>query len=125
MRQLRWYVGTVQQDGESVTQQQRKDVIDLLILAYGGATMYSTQGFWSPGPFDPLTIENTFVFEVITDDADYPSPNMREIADSIRDLANQKSVLFTDININSGGFADGDEPIGGAEQGDDEGEAPS
>ncbi len=106
MRQLRWYVGNLQQNDDSVTEYQRKTVIDLLIQHYGGATVYPTAGYWEDAE-GRLCIESSFVFEVVTDNHDWPSPNPRTVADEIRVLANQESVLFTDINISTGGFAKG------------------
>ncbi len=107
MRQLRWYVSNQQQDGEEVTQYQRNIVIDLMTEMYGGATLYSSIGFWTEDE-GKLNAVPSAVFEVITDDAEWPSPNAATIADKIREITNQKAVMYTVVRIN-GGYANGEE----------------
>lgn len=105
MRQLRWYVGNLQRDGEPVTTAQRKAVIDLLMESYGGATVYSTAGYWKDDD-SKIVIEPSFVFEVVTTDREWPSSSVSSVADEIRSIANQKSVLYTTVGI-FGGFVEG------------------
>lgn len=122
MRQIRWYVGTLQQDSDPVTPAMRTRVLDVLIDTYGGVTVYPASGYWVDAE-GALVHEQTFVFEVVStmDDDDWPPPNTRSVAEVIREATNQKAVLFTDIQINSGGFAnEGDIP--GEKQGDEGGE---
>ncbi len=105
MHQYRWYVGSTQQSGETVTIEQRKAVLDILLKKFTGVTVYPSDGYWK----DPdIQREYTCVFEVIVDTSQWPSvSHVKDVAERLAKAANQKSVLFTSIIISNGGYSDG------------------
>ena len=107
MHQYRWYVGSTQQSGETVTIEQRKAVLDILLKKFTGVTVYPSDGYWK----DPdIQREYTCVFEVMVDTSRWPPEvHVEDVAKELAKAANQKSVMFTSIAIYSGGFTD-DQP---------------
>lgn len=93
MTRYRFYVGDRTKHGLSVTQRQRDEIADYLVSIFDGYTSYATAGAWRDET-GRVIHEPSNVYECLLD---RPAPDDAgdSVARTLRDMAEQSSVLYT------------------------------